>query len=98
MARRLGTVRPVTFEPDSRCYRSPSKLGGAGGRPGCRSSRGSCAEPHHIDGPDRPWKPETARRAGLSVAVLQRYCAKVLDGEEERMNALIEQGSAEHEA
>ncbi|MFH9551002.1 tyrosine-type recombinase/integrase [Streptomyces sp. NPDC017435] len=41
---------------------------------------------------------ETARRAGQSVAVLQRYYAKVLDGEEERMNALIEQGLAEHEA
>ncbi|MGV9419687.1 hypothetical protein ACWDO6_19565 [Streptomyces sp. NPDC003674] len=41
---------------------------------------------------------ETARRAGQSVAVLQRYYAKVLDGEEDRMNALIEQGLAEHEA
>ena len=40
---------------------------------------------------------ETARRAGQSVAVLQRYYAKVLDGEEARMNALIEQGLAEHE-
>ena len=40
---------------------------------------------------------ETARRAGQSVAVLQRYYAKVLDGEEDRMNALIEQGLAEHE-
>ncbi|MEV3873624.1 site-specific integrase [Streptomyces sp. NPDC049906] len=38
---------------------------------------------------------ETARRAGQSVAVLQRYYAKVLDGEEERMNALIELGLAE---
>ncbi|MGW2552515.1 hypothetical protein [Streptomyces sp. NPDC001635] len=41
---------------------------------------------------------ETARRAGQSVAVLQRYYAKVLDGEEARMNALIEQGLAEHES
>ncbi|MFF5252333.1 hypothetical protein ACFY4K_09815 [Streptomyces leeuwenhoekii] len=41
---------------------------------------------------------ETARRAGQSVAVLQRYYAKVLDGEEDRMNALIEQGLAEHES
>ncbi|MBM7058058.1 tyrosine-type recombinase/integrase [Streptomyces durocortorensis] len=40
---------------------------------------------------------ETARRAGQSVAVLQRYYAKVLDGEEARMNALIEQGLSEHE-
>ncbi|MFJ8719894.1 hypothetical protein ACWEQH_01145 [Streptomyces sp. NPDC004166] len=40
---------------------------------------------------------ETARRAGQSVAVLHRYCAKVPDGEEARMNALIEQGLAEHE-
>lgn len=40
---------------------------------------------------------ETARRVGHSVAVLQRYYAKVLDGEEDRMNALIEQGLAEHE-
>ncbi|WP_323056015.1 hypothetical protein [Streptomyces sp. NEAU-W12] len=40
---------------------------------------------------------ETARRAGQSVAVLQHYYAKVLDGEEDRMNALIEQGLAEHE-
>ncbi|MFG2554414.1 tyrosine-type recombinase/integrase [Streptomyces sp. NPDC048581] len=40
---------------------------------------------------------ETARRAGQSVAVLQRYYAKVLDGEEARMNALIEQGLAEQE-
>ncbi|MCC5032298.1 tyrosine-type recombinase/integrase [Streptomyces sp. WAC 00631] len=40
---------------------------------------------------------ETARRAGQSVAVLQRYYAKVLDGEEAKMNALIEQGLAEHE-
>jgi integrase len=40
---------------------------------------------------------ETARRAGQSVAVLQRYYAKVLDGEEDRMNALIEQGLAEQE-
>ncbi|MFI5978647.1 hypothetical protein [Streptomyces sp. NPDC051452] len=41
---------------------------------------------------------ETARRAGQSVAVLQRYYAKVLDGEEAKMNALIEQGLAEHES
>jgi hypothetical protein len=41
---------------------------------------------------------ETARRTGRSVAVLQRYYAKVLDGEEDRMNALIEQGLAEHES
>ncbi|MGW8797785.1 hypothetical protein ACWGN9_11910 [Streptomyces sp. NPDC055775] len=40
---------------------------------------------------------ETARRTGQSVAVLQRYYAKVLDGEEAKMNALIEQGLAEHE-
>ncbi|MFE2967206.1 hypothetical protein ACFXKC_26720 [Streptomyces sp. NPDC059340] len=40
---------------------------------------------------------ETARRAGQSVAVLQRYYAKVLDGEGAKMNALIEQGLAEHE-
>ncbi|MYT70268.1 MULTISPECIES: tyrosine-type recombinase/integrase [unclassified Streptomyces] len=40
---------------------------------------------------------ETARRAGQSVAVLQRYYAKVLDGEEAKMNALIERGLAEHE-
>lgn len=40
---------------------------------------------------------ETARRAGQSVAVLQRYYAKVLDGEEAKMNALIEQGLAEHD-
>jgi hypothetical protein len=40
---------------------------------------------------------ETARRAGQSVAVLQRYYAKVLDGEEGRMNALIEQGLAEQD-
>ncbi|MFF0729291.1 tyrosine-type recombinase/integrase [Streptomyces sp. NPDC004134] len=39
---------------------------------------------------------ETARRAGQSVAVLQRYYAKVLDGEEAKMNALIDQGLAEH--
>ncbi|WP_328674438.1 hypothetical protein OG905_20745 [Streptomyces sp. NBC_00322] len=39
---------------------------------------------------------ETARRAGQSVAVLQRYYTKVLDGEEAKMNALIEQGLAEH--
>ncbi|MFF3323213.1 integrase [Streptomyces sp. NPDC002889] len=38
---------------------------------------------------------ETARRAGQSIAVLQRYYAKVLDGEEERMNDLIDQGFAE---
>jgi hypothetical protein len=31
------------------------------------------------------------------VAVLQRYYAKVPDGEEDRMNALIEQGLAEQE-
>ncbi|MFD7436905.1 hypothetical protein [Streptomyces sp. NPDC059861] len=37
---------------------------------------------------------ETARRADQSVAVLQCYYAKVLDGEEARMNALIEQGLA----
>jgi hypothetical protein len=30
--------------------------------------------------------------------VLQRYYAKVLDGEEARMNALIEQGLAEQES
>jgi hypothetical protein len=30
--------------------------------------------------------------------VLQRYYAKVRDGEEDRMNALIEQGLAEHES
>ncbi|MFI6285586.1 hypothetical protein ACIBCM_12650 [Streptomyces sp. NPDC051018] len=41
---------------------------------------------------------ETARRAGQSVAVLQRYYAKVLDGKEGRMNELIDQGFAEHEA
>ncbi|WP_411092189.1 hypothetical protein [Streptomyces sp. 049-1] len=41
---------------------------------------------------------ETARRAGQSVAVPQRYYAKVLDGEEAKMNALIERGLAEHEA
>lgn len=41
---------------------------------------------------------ETARRAGQSVAVLQRYYAKVLDGEEAKMNTLIEQGLAEHES
>ncbi|MET8575501.1 hypothetical protein [Streptomyces sp. NPDC005012] len=41
---------------------------------------------------------ETARRAGQSVAVLQRYYAKVLDGEEATMNALIERGLAEHES
>lgn len=40
---------------------------------------------------------ETARRAGQSVAVLQRYYAKVLDGEEAKMNALIDQGLADHE-
>jgi integrase len=40
---------------------------------------------------------ETARRAGQSVAALQRYYAEVLDGEEAKMNALIEQGLAEHE-
>ncbi|OEJ26109.1 integrase [Streptomyces agglomeratus] len=39
---------------------------------------------------------ETARRAGQSIAVLQRYYAKVLDGEEDRMNELIDQGFAEH--
>ncbi|WP_328838228.1 hypothetical protein [Streptomyces europaeiscabiei] len=33
-----------------------------------------------------------------SVAVLQRYYAKVLDCEEAKMNALIEQGLTEHEA
>ncbi|MCZ4122492.1 tyrosine-type recombinase/integrase [Streptomyces sp. H39-S7] len=38
---------------------------------------------------------ETARRAGQSIAVLQRYYAKVLDGEEDRMNELIDQGFAE---
>ncbi|MFD8071607.1 tyrosine-type recombinase/integrase [Streptomyces sp. NPDC059718] len=38
---------------------------------------------------------ETARRAGQSIAVLQRYYAKVLDGEEERMNELIDKGFAE---
>ncbi|MFF7074219.1 hypothetical protein [Streptomyces pseudovenezuelae] len=40
---------------------------------------------------------ETARRAGQSVAVLQRYYAKVLDGEDAKMNALSEQGLAEQE-
>ncbi|MFD5430078.1 hypothetical protein [Streptomyces sp. NPDC127084] len=40
---------------------------------------------------------ETARRAGQSIAVLQRYYAKVLDGEEARMNELIDQGLAEQE-
>ena len=40
---------------------------------------------------------ETARRAGQSIAVLQRYYAKVLDGEEERMNELIDQGFADKE-
>jgi hypothetical protein len=40
---------------------------------------------------------ETARRAGQSVAVLQRYYAKVLDGEEAKMNALIERGLTEQE-
>jgi integrase len=40
---------------------------------------------------------EAARRAGQSIAVLQRYYAKVLDGDEARMNALIERGFAEHE-
>jgi site-specific recombinase XerD len=39
---------------------------------------------------------ETARRAGQSIAVLQRFYAKVLDGEETRMNELIEKGFAEH--
>jgi hypothetical protein len=39
---------------------------------------------------------ETARRAGQSIAVLQRYYAKVLDGEESRMNDLIDRGFAEH--
>jgi integrase len=39
---------------------------------------------------------ETARRAGQSIAVLQRYYAKVLDGEEDRMNDLIDKGFAEH--
>ncbi|AVZ74021.1 site-specific integrase [Streptomyces lunaelactis] len=39
---------------------------------------------------------ETARRAGQSIAVLQRYYAKVLDGEEARMNDLIDRGFAEH--
>lgn len=34
---------------------------------------------------------KTARRAGQSIAVLQRYYAKVLDGEEDRMNELIDQ-------
>ncbi|MFJ2111759.1 tyrosine-type recombinase/integrase [Streptomyces sp. NPDC087850] len=38
---------------------------------------------------------ETARRAGQSIAVLQRYYAKVLDGEEDRMNELIDQGFAD---
>ncbi|MEK8144134.1 hypothetical protein NKH18_26540 [Streptomyces sp. M10(2022)] len=41
---------------------------------------------------------ETARRAGQSIAVLQRYYAKVLDGEEDRMNKLIDQGFAEQAA
>ncbi|GAA2383431.1 hypothetical protein GCM10010420_01860 [Streptomyces glaucosporus] len=36
------------------------------------------------------------RRAGQSIAVPQRYCAKVLDGQEERMNELIDRGFAEH--
>ncbi len=40
---------------------------------------------------------ETARRAGQSIAVLQRYYAKVLDGEESRMNDLIDRGFAEQE-
>ncbi|MFC5719877.1 tyrosine-type recombinase/integrase [Streptomyces gamaensis] len=40
---------------------------------------------------------ETARRAGQSVAVLQRYYAKVLHGEEERMNELIDRGFAEQD-
>ncbi|WP_461013737.1 tyrosine-type recombinase/integrase [Streptomyces daliensis] len=40
---------------------------------------------------------EVARRAGQSIAVLQRYYAKVLDGEEARMNELIDQGFAEQE-
>lgn len=40
---------------------------------------------------------EVARRAGQSVAVLQRYYAKVLDGEESRMNELIDRGFAEHD-
>jgi hypothetical protein len=40
---------------------------------------------------------ETARRAGQSIAVLQRYYAKVLDGEEARMNDLIDRGFAEQE-
>ncbi|MGW3243201.1 hypothetical protein [Streptomyces sp. NPDC001070] len=40
---------------------------------------------------------ETARRAGQSIAVLQRYDAKVLDGEEERMNELIDKGFAEQD-
>jgi hypothetical protein len=40
---------------------------------------------------------EAARRAGQSIAVLQRYYAKVLDGDEARMNALFERGFAEHE-
>ncbi len=39
---------------------------------------------------------ETARRAGQSIAVLQRYYAKVLDGEEARMNELIDKGFEEH--
>lgn len=40
---------------------------------------------------------ETARRAGQSIAMLQRYYAKVLDGQEERMNELLDRGFAEHE-
>ncbi|WP_374204027.1 hypothetical protein [Streptomyces sp. HPF1205] len=40
---------------------------------------------------------ETARRAGQSIAVLQRYYAKVLDSEETCMNDLIDQGFAQHE-
>ncbi|WP_330166898.1 tyrosine-type recombinase/integrase [Streptomyces sp. HB2AG] len=40
---------------------------------------------------------ETARRAGQSIAVLQRYYAKVLDGEEARMNELIDRGFAEQD-
>ncbi|WP_329315655.1 tyrosine-type recombinase/integrase [Streptomyces sp. NBC_01262] len=40
---------------------------------------------------------ETARRAGQSIAVLQRYYAKVLDGEEDRMNDLIDKGFADQE-
>ncbi|MET7618829.1 hypothetical protein [Streptomyces sp. NPDC005408] len=35
-------------------------------------------------------------RVRARIAVLQRYYAKVLDGEKARMNDLIDQGFAEH--